>query len=870
MRNFARKYKKVTCVQQSIITDMQQINMPQAILQIFNSIYAVDFVNDSIEEVKGTPTITDFIHEGLDVRGVIERYVSERVLKPHEMHIREFLDLNTLADRLRNKDFISDLYMSSMYGWIRLWIIPTKWSEDGKSLEKVLLCLQKANGVKQAEDDMKSALDTQYRIVDALAADYFNVYSIDINSHHFRIIKMEGFVSEQLDAYNRSSDQNSNYEPFLEMYINTRVVEEDKEGMRAFMTMDNVLKQLKESGSLNEATYYYRRIVNEEIHHCMAKIKMYDEGMLLLGFQDIDKMIRKEKEQQQLLADALALAEHANKAKTMFLNNMSHDIRTPMNAVIGFTALAAAHEDLPDEVRDYLEKITTSSNHLLSLINDVLDMSRIESGKVKIEETEVHLPDLMHDLKTIVHSEAKAKQLDVFFDTVDVVNEDVFCDRLRLNQVLLNIISNAMKYGRTGGTVSIRIKQRNDSKPGYANYEFHVKDDGVGMSEEFQKHIFEAFTRENSSTASGIQGTGLGMAITKNIVDIMGGSITVKSKKNVGSEFIVSLTLRTSPNSVKYGVIPELQGMKVLVADDDVDTCLSVSSMLTNIGLIPEWTTSGKEAVVRTQYAKDQGNLFKAYIIDWLMPDMNGIETVRRIRRIIDKDCPIIILTAYEWSDIEAEAREAGVTAFCSKPLFLSDLHEVLAKPLKVEASTIAPVPQTPAPGASLSGNTASPSGSPTSPSGSPASPSGSPAIVHEASASGNAARPEAKAGSVLLVEDNDLNIQFIQQFLEKRNLAVDIALNGKEALEKMEHYNEKRYDLMLMDVRMPIMDGLEATMAVRQLKNEQAARIPIVGISANAFAEDKQKALAAGMNDYILKPVDVKQLETTIAKYIK
>lgn len=842
--------------------------MPQALLQIFNSIYSVDFVKDTIEEVKGTPYITDFLNEGLTVSEVIERFISERVLKPHEKHIREFFELTTLPDRLREKDFISDLYMSSIYGWIRIWIIPSKWSDEGK-LEKVLLCLQKADGVKQTEDEMKNALETQYRIVDALAADYFNVYAIDINSHHFRIIKMEGFVNEQLEAYNRQVQQNSNYEPFLEMYINTRVVEEDREAMRAFMTMDNVLKQLEESGEQNEAVYYYRRYVNDEVHHSMAKIKMYAEGMLLLGFQDIDKMIRKEKEQQQLLADALALAEHANKAKTMFLNNMSHDIRTPMNAVIGFTALAAAHEDLPDEVRDYLEKITTSSNHLLSLINDVLDMSRIESGKVKIEETEVHLPDLMHDLKAIVQSEARAKQLDLFFDTVDVVNEDVFCDRLRLNQVLLNIVSNAMKYGRTGGTVSIRIKQRNANKPGYAFYEFHVKDNGVGMSEEFQKHIFEAFTRESTSTASGIQGTGLGMAITKNIVDIMGGSISVKSKKNVGSEFIVSLTLRTASTSVKYGVIPELQGMKVLVADDDVDTCLSVSSMLTNIGLIPEWTTSGKEAVVRTQYAKDQGNLFKAYIIDWLMPDMNGIETVRRIRRIIDKDCPIIILTAYEWTDIEEEAREAGVTAFCSKPLFLSDLHEKLAKPLKIEASHSAPQPSSLAqPSASAIVPEASASGSPAQPSAAPQPSATASAIVPEASASGSTAQTEAKAGSVLIVEDNDLNLELIKHFLETRSYAVDIALNGKEAVEKMEHYDQNHYDLMLMDVRMPLMDGLEATTIIRSME-KPASDIPIIGISANAFAEDRQKAISAGMNEYILKPVDLKQLESTLANYV-
>lgn len=362
---------------------------------------------------------------------------------------------------------------------------------------------------------------------------------------------------------------------------------------------------------------------------------------------------------------------------------MSHDIRTPMNAIVGFTALAAKHIDDPEQVKDYLGKISISSSHLLSLINDVLDMSRIESGKVKIDEKEVHLPDVFHDLRTIVQSDTAAKNIELFIDTLDVKDEDVICDRLRLNQVLLNLMSNALKYSQPGGNVSVRVIQKQGAPKGYADFEFHVKDNGIGMSQEFLQHIFEPFERERTATVSGIQGTGLGLAITRNIIDMMGGTITVISEE--GSEFTVCLRLRLSSTPVVYEQIEELKGVRALIADDDMDTCYSLSKMLEDIGMRPDWTTTGKEAVAHTKFAVDRGDEYGAYIIDWLMPDMNGIETVRRIRQVIGNSKPIIILTAYDWTDIESEARAAGVTAFCSKPLFMSELRDVLSKPFKVQ-----------------------------------------------------------------------------------------------------------------------------------------------------------------------------------------
>ena len=528
---------------------------------------------------------------------------------------------------------------------------------------------------------------------------------------------------------------------------------------------------------------------------------------------------QKLQESHQDLEVALVRAESANSAKTTFLNNMSHDIRTPMNAIIGFTSLAASHVDNTEKVKEYLSKIATSSEHLLSLINDILDMSRIESGKVKISENLLHLPDLLHDIRTIVQPNIVSKQLEFLIDTVDVQDEDIIADRLRLTQVLLNIMSNGIKFNKTGGTISLRIKQTKGAPRGYANYQFIIRDTGIGMKPEFQKHIFETFTREESSTVSGIQGTGLGMAITKNIVDMMGGTITVKSEEGYGSEFTVNLTFKLSGEKKTYEKLEQLQGLRVLVADDDTDTCLSVSSMLTEIGMRSEWTVSGKEAVIRTKHAMEMGDEFYAYIIDWMMPDMNGIETVRRIRRVIGDDRPIIILTAYDWSDIEEEAKEAGVTAFCEKPLFMSQLRDLLINPVPEEKKA-----------------------------------------VNE-----KILQPNGKR--ILLVEDNTLNQEIAQTILEDGGFEVETAGNGMEAVRKMEQAHPGQYDLILMDIQMPVMNGYEAAKRIRALDNKDVSDIPIVAMTANAFEEDREKSFESGMNGHLTKPVSVEVLMDMVRK---
>ena len=346
------------------------------------------------------------------------------------------------------------------------------------------------------------------------------------------------------------------------------------------------------------------------------------------------------------------MAISTNKSKSTFLSNMSHDIRTPMNAVIGFATLATANVDNPEKVKDYLSKILSSSNHLLSLINDILDMSRIESGKIQLEEVEANLSDMLHDIKTIIGGQIHAKQLELYMDVMDVTDEDVFCDKTRINQVLLNLLSNAIKFTSPGGTVSVRVTQIHNAPEGKGIYEIRVKDTGIGMSKDFAERIFEPFERERTSTVSKIQGTGLGMAISKNIIDMMGGTIEVITEQGKGTEFVITLTLRLQSERRSVEKIAELSGLKALVVDDDFDTCDSVTKMLAQVGMRSEWTMFGKEAVLRAKQSIEMNDAFHAYIIDWRLPDMNGIEVTRRIRSLGD-DTPIIILTAYDWNDIE-------------------------------------------------------------------------------------------------------------------------------------------------------------------------------------------------------------------------
>ena len=571
-----------------------------------------------------------------------------------------------------------------------------------------------------------------------------------------------------------------------------------------------------------DAAYLHQETREPRWFHIVAmgsEVEGKTKYILVMSDRTADKQVN------QALSDAVAAAETANRAKSTFLSNMSHDIRTPMNAIIGFTTLAISNLDDQERVKDYLTKTLASSNHLLSLINDVLDMSRIESGKIHLEEVEVNLSDVLHDLKTIVSGQIHAKQLELYMDAMDVTDEDVSCDKTRLNQILLNLLSNAIKFTPAGGTVSVRVRQLAGQVRGCGQYEFRIKDNGIGMSPEFAKKIFEPFERERTSTVSRIQGTGLGMAITKNIVDMMGGTIEVQTAQGKGSEFIIRVPLRVQAEHRPVEKITELEGLKALVVDDDFNTCDSVTKMLVKVGMRAEWTLSGKEAVLRARQSIEMSDVYHAYIIDWRLPDMNGIEVTRQIRSLND-DTPIIILTAYDWSDIEVEAKAAGVTAFCSKPMFLSDLRETLMSALGQKLTDA------------------------------------SQELLPEKNA-------DFQDRHILLVEDNELNREIAQEILREYGFRVDTAENGEVAVEKVSTAAPGSYDLVLMDVQMPVMDGYTATRKIRALDDPARAKLPILAMTANAFDEDRRNALESGMNGFLSKPIVIGDLVQELRKIL-
>ncbi len=773
---------------------------------VFVAAYFIEFSTNSYSIFKQERPI-----EGVGSHKIrwddFDKFVRTNVHKDDQEKLIEASRIETMRERLKTEKRYSVVVREIMeegWRWLRF--------EVNRSIDDNHAAISIMDITAEKENDQRLE---QMAIVEALSRDFTEISRLDLKNNTSVAIKIrQKMVDYDSRKVRKLSDT---WNDFAERYV----VPEDRDELIRKTSPEYIRKALETSDML---AIPFRVSLNNELHYCQAKLVTIseDKQQLIMGLRSIDEEVREEDEQKQVLQNALAAAEHANNAKTTFLNNMSHDIRTPMNAIIGFTALAATHIDNKEQVADYLKKISVSSEHLLSLINDVLDMSRIESGKVKIEETKVHLPDILHELRTIIQANVTAKHLELFIDTVDVLNEDIMCDKLRLKQILLNLISNAIKFTKAGGMLSIRIIEKPGAPKGYASYEFRVKDSGIGMSKSFQEHIFEAFTREHSSTISGIQGTGLGMAITKNIVDMMGGTITVNSDVGKGTEFIVCLQFKTCEIK-RNEKIPKLVGLHALVADDDFDTCASVSKMLSDIGMRAEWTVSGKEAILRTKLAIENNDEFSAYIIDWMMPDMNGIETVRQIRRIIgSNDKPIIVLTAYDWTDIEEEAREAGVTAFCSKPLFMSELREALTQPFKPAEKK-------------------------------------QPAEISI-----------FKGKKILLAEDNALNREIATAILEEAGFSVDTANNGADALEKIKNAKADRYDIVLMDIQMPVMDGYEAALQIRGLDDKKKSAVPIYAMTANAFEEDKQKALDSGMNGHIAKPIDIEKMMKILEEALK
>ena len=513
----------------------------------------------------------------------------------------------------------------------------------------------------------------------------------------------------------------------------------------------------------------------------------------------------------------------ATKAKSEFLSNMSHDIRTPMNAIVGMTAIATAHIDDKQQVQNCLGKITLSSKHLLGLINDILDMSKIESGKMTLNMEQISLREVMDSIVNIAQPQVKAKSqhFDVFIH--DIIQEDVYCDSVRINQVLINLISNAIKFTPENGTIYVSLYEEpcpdNDS---FVRVHLIVKDNGIGMSDEFKRQVFEAFMREDKGRVHKTEGTGLGMAITKYIVDAMGGTIICESEQGKGTEFHVTIDMEKAEVRIEDMILPN---WNMLVVDDDKQLCLTAMDSLKDIGISAEWTLDGETAIQKVQERHEKNNDYQIVLLDWKLPGIDGIETARRIRRQVGDDVPILLISAYDWSEIEHEAKAAGINGFISKPLFKSTLYYGLKQFVLPEAAAEEKNDQED--------------------------------------------HSDLKGKHILLAEDNDLNWEIAEALLGSLGMELEHAENGKICVEKFSSSKEGFYDAILMDLRMPVMNGLEAAEAIRALDRSDKD-IPIIAMTADAFAEDVKKCLDSGMNAHVAKPIDLGEVTRILEKYIK
>ncbi len=529
------------------------------------------------------------------------------------------------------------------------------------------------------------------------------------------------------------------------------------------------------------------------------------------------------KEQFKELDKARREAVDANHAKSEFLSNMSHDIRTPMNAIVGMAAIATANISNMQQVQNCLRKITLSSKHLLGLINDVLDMSKIESGKMNLNMDQISLREVIESIVSIVQPQIKEKNqnFDVFIH--DISTENVCCDSVRLNQILLNFLSNAIKFTPEGGSIRMSMFEKESPKgEDWSRICITVEDSGIGMSKEFRDKIFESFAREDNNRVQKIQGTGLGMAITKYIVDAMGGTIEVQSEQGKGTMFCVTLDLEKAIVQEEDMILP---AWRMLVVDDDEQLCLSAVKSLKTIGVEADWTLDGESAVQMVEKRHLQHDDYHIILLDWKVPGMNGIKTANEIHRKLGDDIPIILISAYDWSDIEEEARDAGITGFISKPLFKSTLYYSLRK---------------------FAG------------------------IADEKKIEYEDKTEDFSGRRILLAEDNDLNWEIAEELLGEIGFSMDRAENGKIGVEMFENSDIGFYDAILMDIRMPIMNGYEATETIRALDRADAAEIPIIAVTADAFSEDHKKCLEAGMNAHIAKPIDMQEVVKQLKKYMK
>ena len=674
------------------------------------------------------------------------------------------------------------------------------------------------NKLFRTTEQARQTMAEQLAIVNALSRDYLNVYTVDLQSASIRIVKQDSY---QIPGLDRDSKEEFPYSTAFHQFIESCVLEEDKDYLREALSLGRVREELAAGP---EYTGTYRVKIGEDVHNFQFTYVSYQtedqaNHLVLAGFRNIDEIVRKEQEQKAILEDALHMAQAASEAKTAFLSSVSHDIRTPMNAIIGFLTLMQDEVDNPDMVREYVQRIDAASKHLLGLINDVLDMNKIESGSTTLSLAEMNLAEVIEEINTIIRPQAKAKNQTFDIFAFHLNYEHLLGDKMRINQVLINLLSNSVKYTSENGTIEMRVEELPQVVDNYSRIRFTVSDNGLGMSEDFLKVIFDPFTREDTRVTHEIQGTGLGMAITKSLVDLMGGSIKVESKLDEGSTFVVELELRIQEQEEDPGFWSSHQVTRMIVVDDDEDICRNIVRTMDKAGVPADYATGGEHAVQMVQKAQEAGRPYSLILLDWKMPDLSGLETARLIRK--NDKTPILLLTAYDWSEIEQEAIEIGVNHFMPKPFFMSTFKEAIRR------------------------------------------------IMGSMNKDRSHESDVVRGRHILVVDDIEVNSIILVKILNTLGATCDTAKNGHEAVEKFLDSAPGQYDLILMDVQMPGMDGYEATRAIRASSHPCAQAIPIIAMTANAFVDDVRDAIDSGMDAHIAKPVQVDTLKATIRQVL-
>ncbi len=708
---------------------------------------------------------------------------------------------------------------------------PHVWLDEEKdALRKLGLCYKAILSVDLAEGVFEHLYDRlnlerrQYR--DALLKGSEYSFSFDITEGLLcnRIITAHGM--DLLEEVGLSIP--AKYDDLCAASMKKHKAIMDNGSAMDCLTCEGLLRRF-EAGDVSPEWEYYSAANKSYVRTSVYMYQDQENGHIhgLLMAKNITEAREQEEKQRRALQDAYDAANQANAAKTKFLSNMSHDIRTPMNGIIGMTAIAAAHIDDKKRVEDCLAKITSASKHLLGLINEVLDMSKIESGRVELQEEEFSLSDLLDSLLTLPKMQIKEKHHDFSVVVSGIKHENVIGDSQRLQQALINLISNAVKYTPDGGIIRMYITEKPINRKKIACYEFILEDNGIGMSQDYMEHLYEPFVRASDNRINQIEGTGLGMPITRTIIQMMNGNIHVESEINKGTKFIVTVFLKIQDVDEKESY-DSFVDLPILVADDDKVACESTCMVLSELGMKSEYVMSGQEAVECVERRHQHDDDYFAVILDWKMPGMDGVETTREIRRRIGDHVPIIILSAYDWSDIESEARKAGANAFISKPLFKSRLTYLFHELLENKRGE----------------NTASPLES-----------------IQKESFEGKRA---------LLVEDNELNAEIAGEILDMAGLSVEYAKNGKEAIDIFSKAGDGYFDIIFMDIQMPVMNGYDAASTIRTLPKSCAKDIPIIAMTANAFAEDAIAAKNAGMNEHIAKPIDLDRLIKILIQWLK